>query len=236
MVGILAFKFEHIKKKSLLKSLKGITNKLCKQHEIDLQDIGLIVHTGTYRQNFRQEPAFAAHLQQALKIGCEDITSSSKHVFSFDVLDGSCGPHHALETIADLLPTMDCKYALFTAGDYRPNKETEWNHKPISFVAIISKDGPLEILDCSFDYKQQNDFTSTAIMNKKYHSEAFTSEPQITEHSIEDDIFVASSEWLSGEQVSRFVEWAKSKNGIITHRIKNRNGRVSDLRWRVNGE
>lgn len=236
MVGILAFKFEAIKKKSLLKSIKGITQKLCKQHDINMNDIGLIIHTGTYRQNFRQEPAFAAHLQQALKIGCDDVTSTSKHVFSFDVLDGSCGPHPALETIADLLPTMDCKYALFTAGDYRPNKETEWNHKPISFVAILSKDGPLELLDSNFDYNQQNDHTSTAILGKKYHLESFHSEPQITEHQIEDNLFIASSEWLSGEQASRFFDWAKSKNGIITHRIKNRNGRVSDLRWRVNVE
>lgn len=236
MVGILAFKFEAIKKKSLLKSIKGITQKLCKQHDINMNDIGLIIHTGTYRQNFRQEPAFAAHLQQALKIGCDDVSSTSRHVFSFDVLDGSCGPHHALETIADLLPTMDCKYALFTAGDYRPNKETEWNHKPISFVAILSKDGPLEILGSNFDYNQQNDHTSTAILGKKYHLESFHSEPEITDHQIEDNLFIASSEWLSGEQASRFFEWAKSKNGIITHRIKNRNGRVSDLRWRVNVE
>ncbi len=236
MVGILAFKFEAIKKKSLLKSIKGITQKLCKQHDINMNDIGLIIHTGTYRQNFRQEPAFAAHLQQALKIGCDDVSSTSRHVFSFDVLDGSCGPHHALETIADLLPTMDCKYALFTAGDYRPNKETEWNHKPISFVAILSKDGPLEILGSNFDYNQQNDHTSTAILGKKYHLESFHSEPEITDHQIEDNLFIASSEWLSGEQASRFFEWAKSKNGILTHRIKNRNGRVSDLRWRVNVE
>ena len=236
MVGILAFKFEAIKKKSLLKSIKGITQKLCKQHDINMNDIGLIIHTGTYRQNFRQEPAFAAHLQQALKIGCDDVSSTSRHVFSFDVLDGSCGPHHALETIADLLPTMNCKYALFTAGDYRPNKETEWNHKPISFVAILSKDGPLEILGSNFDYNQQNDHTSTAILGKKYHLERFNFEPEITDHQIEDNLFIASSEWLSGEQASRFFEWAKSKNGILTHRIKNRNGRVSDLRWRVNVE
>ena len=236
MVGILAFESEAIKNKSLLKSIKGITQKMCKQHDINLNDIGLIIHTGTYRQNFRAEPAFAAHLQQALKIGCDDVSSTSKHVFSFDVLDGSCGPHHALETIADLLPTMGCKYALFTAGDYRPNKETEWDHKPISFVAILSEDGPLEILDCKFDYNQQNDFTSTAILGKKYHLERFSYEPQRTSHLIEDNVFIASSEWLSGEQVSRFFEWAKSKKGIITHRIKNRNGRVSDLRWRVNDE
>ena len=236
MVGILAYRFEFIKKKSLLKSLKGVTQKLCKQHDIDLHDIGLIVHTGTYRQNFRQEPAFATHLQQALNIGCQDVSQTSKHTFSFDVLDGSCGPHHALETIADLLPTMDCKYALFTAGDYRPNKETDWKHKPISFAAIISRDGPLEIIDSSFNYEEQNGFTSTAILKKKYHSEAFTSKPEITEHRIEGNLFIASSEWLSGEQVSRFVEWAISKHGIITYRIKNRNGRISDMRWRVNGE
>ena len=236
MVAVLAFKFEPIKRKSLLKSLKGLATKLCHEQNIDINDIGLIIHTGTYRQNFRQEPAFAAHLQQALKIGCDNVSQTSKHVFSFDVLDGSNGPHHALETIADLLPSMDCKYALFSAGDVRPNKETEWNHKPISFVAILSQDGPFEILDSSFDNNQQNEFTSIAVFKKKLHAEEFSFEPQITDHSIDGDLFLASSEWLAGEQASRFFEWAKSKNGIITHRIKNRNGRVSDLRWRVSSE
>lgn len=236
MVGVVAFGFGPMKKKSLEGSLKRVTQRLCREHGINMQDIGLIVHTGTYRQNFRQEPAFATHLQQALNIGCEDIGPTSKHVFSFDVLDGTCGAHHALETIADLLPTMACKYALFTAGDQRPNKQTEWNHNPISFAAILSEDGPIQLLDSSHDYTQQNDFTSRVILKKKYHSEVFRSEPQRTEHRIEDDLFIASSEWLSGEQASRFFEWATSKKGIITHRIKNQNGRVSDLRWRVNGE
>ena len=125
MVGILAFESEAIKNKSLLKSIKGITQKMCKQHDISLNDIGLIIHTGTYRQNFRAEPAFAAHLQQALKIGCDDVSSTSKHVFSFDVLDGSCGPHHALETIADLLPqwvaSMLCSQQATIAQTKKPN-------------------------------------------------------------------------------------------------------------------
>ena len=73
-------------------------------------------------------------------------------------------------------------------------------------------------------------------MGKKYHFEAFSNKPQITIHRVEDNLFIASSEWLSGEQMSRFFEWAKSMNGIITHRIRNHNGRVSELRWRVSGE
>jgi len=236
MVGIVAFHSELINKKSLVKSLKGMTQKLCKQHGIDLQDIGLIVHTGAYRQNFRVEPAFAAHLQQALKIRCENIGLNSKHVFSFDVIDGSCGPHHALETIADLLPALDCKYALFTAGDVRPTKETKWEHDPISFVALLSSDGPLEILDSDFDYSEQGEFSSSTKFNRKFHGTTSTSSPQITDHRVEDDCFIGSSEWLSGEQIARFTRWATSRSGIITHRIKDKSGRVSELRWRVSGE
>lgn len=236
MVGIVAFHSEPINKKSLLKSLTGIIPKLCKQHDIDMQEIGLIVHTGTYRQNFRVEPAFAAHLQQALKIRCENISSSSRHVFSFDVTDGSCGPHHALETIADLLPTLDCKYALFTAGDVRPTKETDWDHNPISFAAVLSEDGPFQILDSRFDSIQLNEYTSSTKLNKKYHGTTSTSTPQITEHRVEGDCFIGSSSWLSGEQVARFMAWATSRSGIITHRIKDKSGRVSELRWRVTGE
>ena len=48
MVGIVAFRSEYIKKKTLVKSLKGLTVKLCKECGIDINDIGLIVHTGMY--------------------------------------------------------------------------------------------------------------------------------------------------------------------------------------------
>jgi len=236
MVGIVAFQSEYIKKKTLLKSLKGLTVKLCKEDGIDMNDIGLIVHTGMYRQNFRVEPAFSTHLQQALNIGCENIGPASRHVFSFDVLDGSCGPHHALETIADLLPTLDCKYALLTAGDVRPTKETAWEHDPISFVALLSSDGPLEILDSDFDYSEQGEFSSSTKFNRKFHGTTSNSTPQITDHRVEGDCFIGSSEWLSGEQIARFTTWATSRSGIITHRIKDKSGRVSELRWRVSGE
>ena len=175
MVGIVGFQSEPIRKKSLLKSLRGITQKLCKDHGIDMQDIGLIVHTGMYRQNFRVEPAFAAHLQQALKIRCENIGLNTKHVFSFDVTDGICGPHHALETIADLLPEMDCTYALFTAGDVRPTKETEWEHDPISFAALLSRDGPIQLLESRYDAERLNEFTSSTKFKKKHHGTTMTS-------------------------------------------------------------
>ena len=236
MVGIVGFRSELIKKKSLLKSLSGITQKLCDDHGIDMQDIGLIVHTGTYRQNFRVEPAFAAHLQQVLKIRCGNIGLNTKHVFSFDVTDGSCGPHHALETIADLRPEMDCTYALFTAGDARPTKETEREHEPISFAAILAKDGPMQLLDSRYDGEHLNEFTSSTKFKKKHHGTTSTSSPQTTEHRIDGDQFIGSSAWLSGEQLARFMEWATTKNGQVTHRIKDKSGRVSDLRWRVSGE
>ncbi|MEC8632803.1 MAG: hypothetical protein VXY10_05130 [Candidatus Thermoplasmatota archaeon] len=236
MVGIVGFQSEPIKKKSLLKSLKGITQKLCKDHGIDMQDIGLIVHTGMYRQNFRVEPAFAAHLQQALKIRCENIDLNTKHVFSFDVTDGICGPHHALETIADLLPDMDCTYALFTAGDVRPTKETEWEHDPISFAAVLSRDGPVQLLESRYDGEHLNEFTSSTKFKKKHHGTTMTSSPETTEHRIDGDQFTGSSAWLSGEQLARFMEWATTKNGQVTHRIKDKSGRMSELRWRVTGE
>ena len=162
MVGIVAFRSEYIKKKSTAQIPHGHhAEDSDNEHGIDMQSIGLIVHTGMYRQNFRVEPAFAAHLQQALKIRCENIGLNTKHVFSFDVTDGICGPHHALETIADLLPGMDCTYALFTAGDVRPTKETEWEHDPISFAALLSRDGPIQLLESRYDGEQLNEFTSS---------------------------------------------------------------------------
>ena len=63
-----------------------------------------------------------------------------------------------------------------------------------------------------------------------------TSNPETTEHRIGGDQFTGSSAWLSGEQLARFMEWATTKNGQVVHRIKDKSGRMSELRWRVTGE
>ena len=83
----------------------------CDENSINKSDIGLLIHSGVYRINFRAEPAFAPNIQKYMGLGDDEISPQSRHVFSFDVLDGTCGPHHAIQTISDMFQYINCKYA-----------------------------------------------------------------------------------------------------------------------------
>ena len=103
----------------------------------------MIIHTGTFRQNFRAEPAFATHLQKSLKIGLGMVTNSSEHVFSFDLMDGNAGPHQAIEAAIDFLPDLNSKYALITAGDVKPNKKQSGHTNQFHSLVSFQKQGEL---------------------------------------------------------------------------------------------
>ena len=96
----------------LLKSTIKLAKKAISNAKIKTEDIGLIVHGGVYREHFRTEPAFATHIHGGLNIHCTNISFDSPTCFSFDVTDGSCSPHIALQSISDLLPSLKNKFAL----------------------------------------------------------------------------------------------------------------------------
>jgi len=231
MVGIMAWKAKPIGKQSMLTSLKKLVKSLCLENNLKINDIGLIIHTGTFRQNFRAEPAFATHLQKSLKIGLGMVNNSSEHVFSFDLMDGSAGPHQAIEAAIDFLPNLKTKYALITAGDVKPNKKTKWSHKPISFACIISNRGRIEFLESEFDYSVQNDYKCESKGWNIY--ENMDDNPNHKVHNISDNHFYSSSEWLAGEQMEKFLSWAENKTGELIHTINDRSGRKSTIYWKV---
>ena len=136
-----SWKASPLGKGRLLKTSVNLATSAMEEASIDLNDIALIVHSGIYRQHFRTEPAFATHLQGALNIKCTTLTQESSHCFAFDVSDGSCSAHIALDAIADLLPQFNGRYAILCVGDERPNKQTEWTHTPHCFVAILALEG-----------------------------------------------------------------------------------------------
>ena len=235
MVVLAGMKSQKIGKKTLLKSLSSLSLSLFDELKIDKQDIGLIIHCGTYRKQFRTEPAFACHLQNKIQVRTNELTIDSMQCFSFDIKDGNCGPHQALHTIAKLLPSIGCKYALLSVGDQRPNRASEWSYQPTSFVAVCSLegDGP-RILSANFETDEQNfEHKAVAKFNSNINrhildeSEFLAAASKSNEH-----MFIGSNEWLGGEQLMRFFEWAKTRKGDLSHRIIDSNNRVSTILWR----
>ncbi len=235
MVAIIGMKSHKIGKRTLLKSLSSLSLSLFDELNIDKEEIGLIIHCGTFRKQFRTEPAFACHLQNRIGVRTNELTIESLQCFSFDIKDGNCGPHQALHTIATLLPSIGCKYALLSVGDQRPNRQSVWNYEPTSFVALceIRGNGP-RLLSAEFDTSEQEFEIEVMVKfdsNLKRHIFTETSYSGEDSQSSET-MFIGRNDWLGGEQLTRFFEWAANREGELFHKIVDRNNRVSTVRWR----
>ena len=138
MVVLLSWESQKIGDTQLLKSTIRLAKKAVKNANLNLSDIGLIVHGGVFREHFRTEPAFSTHIQGGLNIHCTGISFESETCFSFDVTDGSCSPHIALQSVADMLPYVKNKYALLCVGDDRPSKYCEWYQDSYCVVAVVA--------------------------------------------------------------------------------------------------
>ena len=114
---------------------------------------------------------------------------------------------------------------LITAGDVKPNKKTQWSHKPISFACIISNTGRIEFLESEFDYSVQNDYKCESKGWNIY--ENIDDNPINKVPNISDNHFNSSSEWLAGEQMEKFLSWAENKTGELIHTIN------ASISWNV---
>lgn len=235
MVVMLSWQSCKIKPTHLLKSTLKLAKETIKMANIQLEDIGLIVHGGVYREHFRTEPAFATHIQGDLSLHCTQLSMNSAHCFSFDVTDGSCSPHIALQSIADLLPSMRSKYALLCVGDDRPTKHCEWNEESYCFVAVIgmSGNGP-RLVSVDFDDRQLNPnltirgyFDEQLRGNKVVESGATTfAETKHKGHS-----FSGHQRWLSGQHMHAFHSVMDEHNDTLEHCIVDRSGKSTTAKW-----
>ena len=93
----------------------------------------------------------------ALRFTVTESVLIVKACFSFDVTDGSCSPHVALQSIADLLPSLENKFALLCIGDDRPTKHCEWDYESYCIVAVIGQlgNGP-QLISVTHDSSKLN--------------------------------------------------------------------------------
>jgi hypothetical protein len=219
----------------LLKSTIKLAKKAVQKANIALSDIGLIVHGGVFRENFRTEPAFSTHIQGELNVHCTGISFESESCFSFDVTDGSCSPHIALQSIADILPSMKNKYALLCIGDDRPSKHCEWNQESYCIVAVIglSGNGP-KLTSVDFD----NSSLDVNVRSSGYFDDGIrrnrietTGEIKSVKEMYIDDYYSGDNQWLSGQHMHEFLIRMNGHNDTLEHCIVDRSGKSTTAKW-----
>ncbi|MEU7145109.1 hypothetical protein ABZ942_37095 [Nocardia sp. NPDC046473] len=89
---------------------------------ITIDEVGMLINTGVFRDNNLVEPAVAALIQKRLGLGLE-YEPGRIPVVSFDLLHGANGLLHGFTTAECFLATGEVKYVLLLAGDAHPSTE-----------------------------------------------------------------------------------------------------------------
>ena len=234
MVVVHGWKSAPIGRSGLLKSIAALSKKVIAESPINLNDISVIIHGGVYRRNFRVEPAFATHVQDALGLKCTAMSLESRHCFSFDVSDGSCSPYVAFDAAKHMLKIKPGGYCLITLGDERPNAQSNWPYKPISCVMIVSLEGNgPRLTTTKYDLAG---FDESTCVNMTYNEKK--SKNVISTHNVikpptnlPDSMFVGEVNWLSGQQMHEFLSQL-SPGATNIHQIIDQSGKIVTATWK----
>lgn len=225
-----------LSKKNTAKSIAREVSKILSTFNVEKDDIGLIVHSGVYKINFRAEPAFASNIQNHMDLGDNSVSAVSNHAFSFDIVDGSCGPHHAIQAIHDIFDLFNSKYAMLIVSDERPNRSHIGGNFETGFVMLFSSDGKIELINSEFSEDYSFSSTSHAVFDGHDHIELTTGDNVSIASESSANTFCAGSEVSCAEHLTEFFEWCRGKSGVFQHIIQDKTGRTSKLTWRLIGE
>ena len=233
MVKLFHAKRINLSKKKPEKSIAKEVLAILKEKGIEKSEIGLIIHSGVYKINFRAEPAFASNIQKHMGLGDNTVSSGSTHAFSFDIVDGRCGSHHAIQVINDIFDTFNSSYAILVVSDERPNSKHKDGNFETGFVMIFSSEGNFELVNSEFSQESSHSAISHAIFDGKEHVEMITGEEITTTMESSESTFSADSKISSAEQLGMFFDWCRNKTGALEHIIYDTSGKTSKLCWRV---
>ncbi|WP_280430493.1 hypothetical protein [Nocardia brasiliensis] len=92
------------------------------QADVSVDEVGMLVNTGVFRDDNISEPAVSALIQKRVGIGLE-YEPGRVPAFSFDLMHGSTGLLHAVTAAECFLSTGEVEYALILAGDTHPSRQ-----------------------------------------------------------------------------------------------------------------
>ena len=235
MVGIASWADGSITSKDNIKWCTKLARKACEDANISLQEIGIVIFSGVYRPNFRSEPSCASHIQSKLNIRCTDLELSSKHCFSFDIIDGSRGAHRAIQTAGHFIEKSDAKYALVVCADVKPSKQCEWPYQNHALAMILSGTGDgIRYLSGEFSGGTLMAHSKSSFdLKKKVPIIKYFGDPKCSVEINSKTEFVSNSAFLGSVQMRNFLLWSNNKNGELKHTIVDRAGSMSITHWRA---
>ena len=235
MVIIAAWADGKITAKNNIRDCAKLASKACKEANISLQEIDVVIYSGVYRPNFRSEPSCASHIQSKLDIRCHDLELSSEHCFSFDIIDGSRGVHRSIQTVSHLIEQLEVKNALIICADVKPSKQSKWPYQNHALAMVLSSnDTGLKFVSSEYSGGKLSAYTKSSFDTKKKVSviSYFGDSSNVEETKAERE-FTSDSSSLGSVQMRDFLLWSKNKKGNLKHTIVDRAGSISVTNWKV---
>lgn len=88
---------------------------------VALQDIGMLINTGVYRDDNLVEPAMAALIQREIGFGLDfTVRPGEAFVISFDLMNGACGLLNATQVAGAFLKAGGMRHVLLVTSDAHP--------------------------------------------------------------------------------------------------------------------
>jgi 3-oxoacyl-[acyl-carrier-protein] synthase III len=138
-------------RKAIVYQAGKAARRCLKKASICDNQVGMLINTGMFTENYIGEPALAALIQKEIlkkwnfKKNPEKI---SQKTFSFDLHNGGGGVIQAIEVIDGFIQSDKIRYGLVVAGDIKPRKGflKNYNFRSLVGVVLLSK----EIGNCGF--------------------------------------------------------------------------------------
>jgi 3-oxoacyl-[acyl-carrier-protein] synthase-3 len=121
-----------------------------------VEDVGLLINTGVYRDENIGEPAMAPLIQRridaqaallgASQIGASQAGASRSSTFSFDISNGACGLITGLEVASGFISSGSVTRGLVVASDVNPTPGVSENLTcaPIGAAVLLARGTPTE--------------------------------------------------------------------------------------------
>lgn len=88
---------------------------------LPIEEIGLFINAGVYREDNIVEPAISALIQKELGLNLDYVKDNTgKSTFSFDLMNGACGVLNAIQVAQACLQSSSIKKALIVCGNNNP--------------------------------------------------------------------------------------------------------------------
>ena len=109
---------------------------------ISMEEIGILINLGIYKEDNIGEPAMAALIQKQLRLNTDPVKQSpaEKTTFCFDLLNGSCGFLNSMQVLEALMSNDQIKYALIVSSDVHPSRKqvSGFPYTPYGAAVIVS--------------------------------------------------------------------------------------------------